>query len=209
MEDIVTDAAAFSFETNASDESVTGEDDASSIGDNELDNMVQENLRKLYQAAHEFGKDQLQIRLECRPKSAKMYHLFVFPFLSRGNLKRDPGFQEKYEDLLYLTSALPREALPIYQDLMSDMQRRGFAESTVICQVEVKCDELFWVKDLSTGRVVQGSEDEEFREVSHLVRMEMVVTTVLKKNSFIPFEMIPGQWQITDIDDHLDGNMMV
>ena len=103
----------------------------------------------------------------------------------------------------------PRDAFPIYQELIADMQEQGFAESTVICQVLVSCDELFWVKDLSTGTIVQGYEDEKFRRVLHLVRMEMVVSTRPRQNPIIPFSMEQGNWQITDIDDHLDGNLMI
>jgi hypothetical protein len=65
------------------------------------------------------------------------------------------------------------------------------------------------VKDLSTGAILQGSEDEKFRKVFHLVRFEMVVDTIPRTHPIVPFEMVPRNWQITDIDDHLEGNLML
>lgn len=171
--------------------------------------MVEQNLRKLYQAAHEFGKHQLQVRLDCRPTRSRIENLFVFPFLSRAMLKRTPGLKEQYQQLLDVMAVAPLDAVPIYQELILEMQKHGAAESTVICQVLVECDEVFWVKDLSTGVVLQGHDDDKFRKVFHLVRFEMVVETIPRKNPIIPFRMVPGNWQITDIDDHLDGNLLL
>ncbi len=176
----------------------------------DTDSMIEPNLQKLYQAAHEFGKHQLQVKLDCRPTIARMENLFVFPFLSRRALKRTPGLKEQYQELLQVMSESPRDSIPIYQDLARGMaESGGNAESTVICQVLIECDEVFWVKDLSTGIVLQGYEDEKFRKVYHLVRFERVVETVPRDHPIIPFQMVPGKWQITDIDDHLDGNLMV
>jgi hypothetical protein len=107
--------------------------------------------------------------------------------------------------------------------------------STVICQVLIECDEVFWVKDLSTGAILQGGGQEEediptittitttssmssssssskapFRRVVHLVRFEMVVDVMDAPHHWIlPFDMKLGRWQITDIDDHLKGNLLL
>ena len=102
--------------------------------------------------------------------------------------------------------------------------------STVICQVLIECDEVFWVKDLSTGAMLQGGWQEEdiptitttttttpssssnapFRRVVHLVRFEMVVDVMDAPHRWIlPFDMKLGRWQITDIDDHLKGNLLL
>lgn len=116
---------------NEGESSETEDGDSSNILD-ETDFMVEENLRKLYQSAHEFGKHQLQIRLECRPTMARIENLFVFPFLSRKALKRTPALKAQYQQLLEVIAVAPREAIPIYQDLVMEMTQRGNAESTII-----------------------------------------------------------------------------
>lgn len=182
--------------------------DSSNIAD-DIDSMIEPCLQNLYKSAHEFGKHQLQIKLDCRPTQARMENLFVFPFLSRRALKATPGLKDQYRQLLQVMAESPRDSIPIYQDLARGMAESGMAESTVICQVLIECDEVFWVKDLSTGAILQGYEDEKFRKVFHLVRFEMVVETVPRDHPIVPFRMVPGRWQITDIDDHLDGNLMI
>jgi hypothetical protein len=103
-----------------------------------------------------------------------------------------------------------QNAIPIYKDLiLNSYQDQGYVESTVICQVLVECDEVFRVKDLSTGATIQGYDDEKFRKVWHLVRMETVVETHPANGIIIPFEHRQGNWQITDIDDLLDGNLII
>lgn len=184
------------------------DEDRSSILQN-TESMIEPNLQKLYQSAHQFGKYQLQVKLDCRPTLARMENLFVFPFLSRRAIKGIPGLKEKYQQLLKVMAESPRDSIPMYQDLARVMAESGIAESTVICQVLMECDEVFWVKDISTGTILQGYEDEKFRKVYHLVRFEMVVETVPRDHAFIPFQMVPGIWQITDIDDHLDGNLII
>lgn len=231
--------------------------------------MIHESLQELYQSARESGKEQLQVRLDCRPSMTvppKIVGLFVFPFLTRAALNENenknknsndnrnkyrsttmpPGrLREDYQHILrVMKTDSPENAFPLWYKLLEDTfrQQRGSSAtasssspltigSTVICQVLIECDEIFWVKDLSTGMILQGHEDEtEFRTVRHLVRFEMVV------DAFIPFDdddnpndsgghinrrsnrknllprfpdMQQGCWQITDIDDHLDGNLFI
>ena len=203
--------------------------------------MVQSKLKQLYQSAHEFGKHQLQVRLDCRPISATMESLFVFPFLSRASLKAIPPLREKYHALLDAMNESPQDSIPLWHDILNDLRqhhRRSSSSSssssdegprlssTVICQVLIECDEVFWVKDLSTGAMLQGGWQEEediptittlssssnapFRRVVHLVRFEMVVDVMDAPHRWIlPFDMKLGRWQITDIDDHLKGNLLL
>jgi hypothetical protein len=221
--------------------------------------MVQSKLKQLYQSAHEFGKHQLQVRLDCRPISATMESLFVFPFLSRASLKAIPPLREKYHALLDAMNESPQDSIPLWHDILNDLRqhhhRRSSSSSsssdegprlssTVICQVLIECDEVFWVKDLSTGAMLQGGWQEEediptittttttattttttttttssssssssktpFRRVLHLVRFEMVVDVMDAPHRWIlPFDMKLGRWQITDIDDHLKGNLLL
>ena len=73
----------------------------------------------------------------------------------------------------------------------------------------VECDEIFCVKDLSTGVTIQGDDDGKVRRVWHLVRFEMIVETFPNNGGFLPFQHKQGNWQISDIDDLLDGNLII
>lgn len=173
--------------------------------------MVENRLWYLFESARENGKDQIQVRLQCQPTGqVQMVNLCVFPFLSRASLKRDPHLKSKYLRMLNLMVDAPQEALQIYHELVGEFSSRGVVESTVICQVLVACDEIFWVKDSATGAIIQGHEDGQIRKVWHLVRMEMVIETrPTDKKLIIPIEHKQGNWQLTDIDDLLEGNLMI
>jgi hypothetical protein len=89
-------------------------------------------------------------------------------------------------------------------------------ESTIIAQCLVWCDEIFYVKDLTTGQIVQGQQDEkdsssttpEMQKTPHLVRMERTVVT--KRDPITGnFTNDQEDWIITDIDDLLGGNLLV
>ena len=209
---VVIDDSSLAF--NHSLSSQTGENDnnnnSSFVADDDLGYMVQSSLRSLYESASQCGKDQIQVRLECKPTGdAKLVNLFVFPFLSRRAMKGSPGLKGKYEELLNLMTVSAQSALPVYQELIQDFLHGGHVDSTVICQVLVECDEIFWVKDLNTGLTIQGYEDGKIRKVWHLVRFECVVETFPKQEGFLPFQHKQGNWQITDIDDILDGNLII
>eukprot|EP00984_Skeletonema_dohrnii_P028354 scaffold18322_cov96-Skeletonema_dohrnii-CCMP3373.AAC.6 len=72
---------------------------------------------------------------------------------------------------------------------------------TIIAQVSIHCREVFCVKDVATGEILQGYDDQNPRDVTHLVRFEIVVEDELEP------ELKVGRWQITDWDDLLDGNV--
>jgi len=173
-----------------------------------LEPMVEKKLRSLFQDAREYGKDQMQVRLDFKPQKAHMVNLFVFPFLSRNLLQVQPEIKDKYTQLLEFMGTNPRDAMPIYHEFVADFGDRGWTENTVIAQVLVPCEEVFWVKDLATGAIIQGVEDETPRTVAHLVRMEMVVRSK-PSDGFFPFEHEQGNWQMTDIDDLLEGNLII
>jgi hypothetical protein len=180
------------------------------LAGDDLGFMVEKKLRSLYESASQCGKEQIQVRLECKPTGdSSVINLFVFPFLSRRAMKREPGLKSKYEELLSIMAVSPQSAFSVYKDLIQDYQDKGQVDSTVICQVLVECDEVFFVKDLSTGATIQGYDDGKFRKVWHLIRMEMVVETHPANGFILPFEHRPGNWQITDIDDLLDGNLII
>jgi hypothetical protein len=178
--------------------------------------MVHPDFLKLYQNAREFGTDSIRVRLEMKPTNepVEIVSLFVFPFLSRSNMKKYHDRKKKFNQFLDWMSTdggLSNDALAIIHEFMDDFQKDKVVESTVICQVQITCDEIFCVKDAETGRLIQGHADEKFRRVVHLVRFEQVVRTHWLENyrGYIPFRLELGNWQITDIDDLLDGNLLL
>jgi hypothetical protein len=75
-------------------------------------------------------------------------------------------------------------------------------QMTIVAQVSIQCDEVFVVRDTETGDIVQGDANGNVNDVTHLVRFEIVVDMNAETG-----EVGIGNWQITDWDDLLDGNM--
>lgn len=170
-----------------------------SLGLHTLDGMVDRKLSSLYQSARESGKDQIQVRLECKlikddPRlTPLMVNTFIFPFLTRKLLKDTPEAGKAYMELLQNPS------VPGATKFLQSFDDLDAIDHTVICQVVVPCEEVFWVKHLASGEILQGIEDEEFRFVWHLIRMEMEISSSLETRN----------WKLTDIDDLLGGNLIV
>ena len=178
--------------------------------------MVHPKLLDLYQSAREYGKDSLRVRLEIRPckdEDPQMVSLFTFPFLSRANMKRYHDRKNKYIqflDMMSMQGGVSGEAMSIIHEFMDEFHKDKVMESTVVCQVLIPCDEIFCVKDTETGRLIQGHADEKVRRVVHLVRFEQVVKSHwTESKGFLPFRLEPGNWQVTDIDDLLEGNLVL
>merc|ERR1712238_175839 len=104
------------------------------------------------------------------------------------------------------------------RELMEDFRMHyHHCDNTVICQVLIPCTETFSVKDKVTGDIVQGSPIQK-RNVVHLVRFEQVNKTHNIRNpkhrrglfqKIFPYQLELGEWQITDIDDLRDGNLLL
>jgi len=171
--------------------------------------MVHPKLTELFASAREHGKETLSVELQCKPipESASMVHLFVFPFLSRPTLRRDPGRKGIYRALLQQLAENPRTSLSTYQDFVQDYHQRGVTDHTVLCQVLVPCDELFCVRDKESGVILQGSE--QWDRVLHLVRMEAIIETRPSSRSWWGMQHTLQNWQITDVDDLLEGNLIL
>ena len=160
----------------------------------------------------------------------KIVSLFVFPFLSRDQIinNRNPDHLRNYSKLLDAISGSHGEnqeeadssyakSLELSRELMEDFRQQGTSENTVICQVLVPCLETFWVKDMDTGKILQGDANE--RLVLHLVRFEQTTKTHIVANSdktndsmssrLFPFRHELGEWKITDIDDLCEGNLLL
>lgn len=181
-----------------------------------LKEMVDENLLKLFEGAREFGRETINVRLEMTTtppdiQQPEIVNLFAFPFLSRSITSKITGYQHRYKRMMDAIANSDWTLVRTEVDhMMMDWAERGWTESTVIAQVLVPCDEIFCVKDAVSGDVIQGHGDEKVRRVVHLVRFEMVVRSYYKDDgSLIPIRNELGKWQITDIDDLLEGNLLL
>jgi hypothetical protein len=170
--------------------------------------------------------ERFAIHLQLQAYDAELVSLYAMPYISRTNVKSNPTLLAKYRKMLEKPSI---ERAPDLDQLRKRYLDSGTMESTVIAQVLVWCNEVFFVKGVGSGKVVQGQEvvgnvvnaDKDTsspggddvttpklsqKKVPHLVRMEMIVKT---KNSGSGFINDRGNWEITDIDDHLNGNLVV
>jgi hypothetical protein len=157
----------------------------SNIGD-----MMIEPLRKLYQSAHESGRDQLKIKLHMRPISAEFISLVAFPKLSRND-----GPEKRK---LLMEKQLEYGPAAAFAHINSEYMEDKEVQTTVEMQVWITCLESFQVMDSQTGVVLQGSEDGIAQEVTHVVRFARNVTIGSDR-----FTRTFDHWKITDIDDML------
>jgi hypothetical protein len=153
----------------------------------------------------------VEIRLKMIPYDTEFISLYCIPYLSRHNADADPTLKEFYQRMLEKPSG---ERAPDLNRLRREHLETGHMESTVIAQCVVWCNEVFYVRDVRSGKIVQGVDgrndtgEEETKRVPHLVRMERTVLT-RKDQSSGKFHNIQGDWIITDIDDLLGGNLIV
>jgi hypothetical protein len=159
-------------------------------------------------------KQRFEMRLKMIPYDFEFITLYAIPYLSRRNAKGDPELLKFYSKMLTESSG---SRAPYLSKLRQDhLENQGYMESTIIAQCLVWCDEIFYVKDLTTGQIVQGQQrdDEndatppETQKTPHLVRMERTVVTK-KDPATGNFTNEQEDWIITDIDDLLGGNLLV
>lgn len=179
--------------------------DSPSSGDDsdapDATDMLDRPLRRIFQSAHDSGRDQLIIRLRSQPKRALLYTVFGVPFLTKARAEGDTSLLNRIRELLSLVREDPDTAFSGLNDFIRQESAWGKdkMDTTIEVQVLVECEEQFQVRDRKTGIVVQGSEDGLVRTVMHLVRLE---TNVSWRGRF---PQIPSRtqenWRITDIDD--------
>ena len=136
----------------------------------------------------------VQLRME--PISWKLENIFPMPVLTRELTERKPSFKGYHTQM----ERIWREE----QDLnkVTEMARslKEAAEHTkgrtLVADLSVVCEEIFFVKDRATGEVLQG-HDEPIR-TTHLIRFEKYSEEGEKKTQ--------GDWKIVDWDDMLEGN---
>lgn len=208
----------------------SGKDDKQSMLDkNEEHCMLQYNLRQLYQSAREHSlPSDVNIVLRTEPVRAEIESMFPIFGLSRKLVSDHPNLRHSYRNLAKTIQRKQKE-----KQLEGKQQKLNFLEIatiitkglddlmqssaklsddgngliTVIAQVSIHCREVFCVKDVATGEILQGYEDNNPRDVTHLVRFEIVVRDEFSDFGWGAGLGFIGRWQITDWDDLLDGNV--
>ena len=71
------------------------DDDASP----EVDYMLEPKLRKLYEAAHEFGKDQMKIVLQTEPVHCELVSLLFVPYITRQAVRDAPSLKHSFRNM--------------------------------------------------------------------------------------------------------------
>jgi len=180
--------------------------------------MLETNLISLYKSAHEHNKHQLQITLFSEPKSAQIMSLLSIPFLTRQEVIEKPALKHSFRNIaksLHQLELKKGSQLNFFEigdhtaqalDEMANKQIQrnddNMAQISIVAQVAIQCDEIFKVVDLETGETVQGDPEARKNDVTHLVRFEVVVDLDPETGM-----SEVGRWQITDLDDLLDGNI--
>lgn len=191
----------------------TKEDDDEDDDYPDTEYMLESKMRNLYKGAYKHGKSTMQVQLRIQPIGAKLTSLFLVPLLTREGVEQMPALRHSYRNM---GEQLEKKAIELERDLSMGegfkeinqqaikLRRKrqksdGSVESTVVAQVSIQCLERFSVTDKVTGKVLQGDGKEN--KVQHLVRFEMA----LSANPDGTIDI--GNWQITDWDDLLDGNV--
>jgi hypothetical protein len=212
-------------DTSSSESNGGKKSDTSNEQEEEEYNMLQRNLRQLYQSARQHSHpSKVNIVLKTVPQSATIESMYPLFGLSRSLVEDHPNLRHTYRNLMQRLQKQHKEAMLAgkkrlnilevgqfviegLQEIMENsakLSRDGNGAITIISQVSIDCKEVFCVRDVESGEVIQGYDDCQPRDVTHLVRFEMLVRFDSMEEDW---ELEIGRWQITDWDDLLDGNV--
>lgn len=225
---------------NSADTTTKREEDDN---ENEEHCMLQHQLRQLYQSAKNHSHpSKVNILLRTIPQSAKIESMFPIFGLSRSLVYDHPHLRHTYRNMIKRLQSKHKEAylagrerlnpievgtfisneLQNVMDQSAKLSTNHMASITIVAQVSIHCKEIFCVRDVATGVVLQGCGEDVHnpRDVTHLVRFEMVVrerlvndddntdsSTNAENEEDGKWEIEMGRWQITDWDDLFDGNV--
>ncbi|KAL7491435.1 hypothetical protein ACHAWT_000779 [Skeletonema menzelii] len=176
---------------------------------NYLNNMVDSLLLQQYQHLQNLQQNlpNISIHLTLKPIRAQLKNIFAIPLLTRDIVASKPHLKGGYQRLeaVFQETKSYNEVKQKTYELAEEVGLES-AKRTVIAEATITCLEYFQVRDLDTGRVVQGMKEEEDgvvkeEEVVHLVRFEMVTDRGEggKREG--------GNWKLIDVDDLLEGNV--
>jgi hypothetical protein len=131
--------------------------------------------------------DKFDLTLKIQPSSCRLEFSYSLP-LTRELFGRNPSLKKTYR-AMQEEDASRAEIMQLEKQLITNSPP---GSNTVFADVSINCVERFWVRDKETGKLVQGSEEDQF--ALHLVRFEM------QSNE-------GASWKIVDWDDSLKGNV--
>eukprot|EP00985_Skeletonema_marinoi_P024384 scaffold16932_cov145-Skeletonema_marinoi.AAC.3 len=196
---------------NTTEESFAKNDNTSIVENNNyLNLMMDQLLLQQYQHLHNNhhlpqnnNHQKMSIHLSIKPIKAQLQNIFAVPMLTRDIVASKPhlkGGYQRLERVFKETQSYNEVKQKTYE--LAEEVGLDSAKRTVIAEATITCLEYFQVKDLESGRIVQGMEDgDEEEEVVHLVRFEMVT------DRGEDGKREGGNWKLIDVDDLLEGNV--
>jgi len=161
---------------------------------------------------------ELELTLQMIPMDYKVLKIGCLPFLSRNIIEEKPNFREEYFAMHKLVRTRGfRAFLDHWMDFANKTtdERGVFMETTVSADILVTCTEQFHVKEYvpnkdspeATISTIQG--DDKYRQVQHLVRMELDFHAEFDRDASHELReddlrWVKGNWKIVDIDDRMD-----
>ena len=195
--------------TSTEDISAENSNDEMSLEDNAyLNSMMDQLLLQQYQHLLDYKQQHHQhpisIHLSLKPIKAQLENIFAVPMLTREIVASKPhlkGGYQRLEAVFKETKSYNEVKQKTYE--LAEQVGLESAKRTVTAEATITCLESFQVKDLESGKVLQGMEDGvDEEEVVHLVRFEMV-TDRGEDNG----KREGGNWKLIDVDDLLEGNV--
>lgn len=185
-----------------------------------IENMIEENLLSLY-APTTYDEtisttDQeksYEITFCLKPIASRLENIFIVGVITRDDVKSNPSLKGAYSEMINYNSLQNKDSPKLLRQMAEELTRKtphSGTKRSIIMDVSIDCAEIFQIKDLSNGKIIQGqgkgesgisSSSLEPEMTSHLVRLELVTS----KGQKLGAREI-GSWKIIDIDDMLDGN---
>jgi len=152
-----------------------------------LNDMIDVKLQQLYQYTRD-SRD-LSIQLYSKPVYSEIVSAFLVPFLTRQEVEDYPELQRSFRNIIKsiadeeVKRGSPLSFWETTRLVMRDISTLGknqiirkndLVQCTLIVQAMIHCHEIFHVKDIQNGSIIQGKDDGLVKEVCHLVRFERV-----------------------------------
>ena len=204
----------------------------------EIDDMMTRPLRQLFEhhrkEINPHEKD-FRIHLDIVPKSAAFHRLYGLPFVTRAQVEDDPHllrdffFKQSSSSDQKMQVADQSHAVQQYTDHIRKMQQRGdkTVRTTIVAEVMVICEEVFYVKRKGSDEVIQGEDPEDMllsgfisvkdgkismenlddttnggQDVGHMVTMERDIEVTMDDRFPWRFDVVDdSNWKVIDIDD--------
>ena len=186
-----------------------------------VQSMLEEKLISLYQPIPQLKekdgddhstKQPYQITFCLKPIASRLESIFMVPSLTRDDVNNNPSLKGAYTaiDKAWKEQKSMDNMRTLSKEMVQKTAHKG-SKRSIIMDVSIDCAEIFQIKDLISGKVIQGQGkgeidtndlDLEPEMTTHLVRFEMVTSKGIQQG-----QRDIGSWYIIDIDDQLSGNV--